>query len=181
MQKSQKSTVDLVDFQNRLNENLEAMHSLGDLSSLLGFVSAGRNWLIHLADLHEIDSVPVHEKTQRLALAKAWVWGISNFKGNIYTLVDFQMFMGQALTPGGMNARSLLLHPRHQVQTALIVGEVSGLISTAEIRKVKSGGEWNWVEGQYESAGSGANDKKLWNMINVALLTADNEMINIAA
>lgn len=177
MQKNQTSTVDLVDFQNRLNENLEKMlHSTGDLSSLLGFVSAEKNWLINLADLHEIDSVPVQEKIQHLALAKSWVLGISNFKGNIYTLVDFQMFLGQGLTSSGMNARSLLVHGRHRVQTALVVGEVSGLISNQEIRRVKTGGEWGWVEGQYHSS-----DGKFWNMIDVGLLAADREMINIAA
>lgn len=179
MEKKQQTKIDLVEFQLRLNESLDAMHSLGDLSSLLGFVSAGKKWLINLADLHEIGSVPSQEKTQRLALAKTWVWGISNFKGNIYTLVDFQMFLGQTVTPGGMNARSLLLHSKHHVQTALIVGEVSGLISTAEIRRVKAGGDWKWVEGQYESTDN--TDTKLWNMIDVSLLTSDKEMINIAA
>lgn len=170
------STVDLVDFQTRLNASLDKMHSLGDLSSLLGFVSAGKYWLINLADLREIDSVPMQEKVQRLALAKSWVLGISNFKGNIYTLVDFQMFLGQALTSGGMNARSLLVDSRYQVQMALVVGEVSGLVSAGDVKKVRGGGEWGWVEGQYETV-----DGKLWNMIDVGLLAADREMINIAA
>lgn len=170
------SSVDLIDFQTRLNESLDKMHSMGDLSSLLGFVSAGKNWLVNLADLHEIDSVPLQEKVQRLALAKSWVLGISNFKGSIYTLVDFQLFLGQGLTPGGMNARSLLVDTRYQVQMALVVGEVSGLVSAGDVKKIKAGGEWAWVEGQYQTA-----DGKLWNMIDVGLLAADREMINIAA
>lgn len=175
MQKARSTSIDLVEFQIRLNASLDSHHDLGELSSLLGFVSAGKNWLLNLADLHEIESLPAQEKTQRLALAKNWVLGISNFKGNIYTLVDFQMFLGQAVTPGGLNARSLLLHGRHQVQTALIVGEVAGLISTNEIKKVKDGSDLPWVSGQFQSA-----DGKFWNMIDVGALASNAEMLNIS-
>jgi twitching motility protein PilI len=175
MENTRGKSLDLVDFQRRLNASLDSHHDLGELSSLLGFVSAGENWLLNLADLHEIESVPLPEKTQHLALARSWVLGISNFKGNIYTLVDFQMFLGKAVTPTGLNARSLLIHGRHQIQTALVVGEVSGLISTNEIKKVKSGSAFAWVSGQFQSA-----DGKFWNMIDVGALASDAQMLNIS-
>lgn len=176
MEKARGKSVDLVEFQMRLNASLDSHQDLGELSSLLGFVSAGRHWLLNLADLHEIESVPSQEKIQRLGLAKNWVLGISNFKGSIYTLVDFQMFLGHSITPSGLNARSLLLHGRHQVQTALVVGEVAGLISTNEVTRMEAKSGVAWVSGQFQSA-----DGKVWSMVDVGALTSSAEMLNISA
>ena len=176
MEKTRQQSVDLVDFQRRLNASLESMQSLGELSSLLGFSSAGKLWLVNLDDLHEIDALPLPEKTQRLGLAKPWVLGISNFKGNIYTLVDFQMFLGQNVTSAGLSSRTLLLHPKHQIQMALIVGEVAGLIPANEVKRFKTGGDWSWVTGEYKSS-----DGRVWNMIDVSALSSGEEMLNIAA
>lgn len=172
-----QNSVDLVDFQNRLNKSLESLQNLGELSSLLGFVSAGENWLIKLSDLHEIESVPLQEKTQRLALAKNWVMGISNFKGNIYTLVDFQMFLGQSnATQTGLNARSLLINSRHQIQAALVVGEVSGLVAVNDVKLLSDGGKYPWISAIYQS-----RDGQVWNMVDVGALAQDQVMLNIAA
>ena len=175
MKKARQQSIDLVGFQERLNKSLESLQHFNENSSLLGFTSGGRNWLMKLGDLHEIESVPIQEKIQKLALAKNWVMGIANYKGNIFTLVDFQLFLGQAATQTGLNARSLLLHPRHQVQSALIVGEVAGLLESAELKKIKDGGDRPWVSSQFQSV-----DGKIWNMVDVASLAVDQEMMNIA-
>jgi twitching motility protein PilI len=172
-----QNSVDLVDFQNRLNKSLESIHNLGELSSLLGFTSAGENWLVKLSDLHEIESVPIQEKTQRLALAKNWVMGISNFKGNIYTLIDFQVFLGQAnATQTGLNARSLLINARHQIQAALVVGEVSGLVAVNDVKRLDKTAKYHWVSALYES-----KDGRVWKMVDVGALAQDQVMLNIAA
>ena len=81
MDKAKHQSIDLVGFQNRLNESLDSLQSLGELTSLLGFVCADRRWLVKLNDLHEIESVPVPEKIQRMFLAKNWVMGIANTRG----------------------------------------------------------------------------------------------------
>lgn len=175
MEKAVQQSIDLVEFQQRLNQSLESLATFHENSSLLGFSSAGKNWLMRLGDLHEIESVPVQEKIQRLSLTKNWVLGIANYKGNIFTLVDFQVFLGQAATQTGLNARSLLLHSRHQIQSALIVGEVSGLIEAAGLKKLRDGGDATWVSAQFQSV-----DGKVWNMVDVGGLAIDQEMMNIA-
>lgn len=176
MDNNRQQSIDLVGFQKRLNESLESLQNFNENSSLLGFSSAGKNWLMRLGDLHEIESVPVQEKIQKLALAKNWVMGIANYKGNIFTLVDFQLFLGQAATQTGLNARSLLLHPRHQVQSALIVGEVAGLLEAANLKKIRDGGDKAWVSAQFKST-----DDRIWNMVDVGSLAMDQEMMNIAS
>lgn len=175
MEKAKHNSVDLVGFQQRLNESLDSLQNLGEVSSLLGFSSNGFNWLLKLDDLHEIESVPNQNNVQHVALARKWVMGIANFKGNIYTLVDFQMFLGGKATQTDMNARSLLIHPRHQIQAALIVAEVSGLVAPNGITQVSKGGAQPWVSGVYKDA-TGKN----WNMIDAAMLSQDATMLNIA-
>ena len=175
MDKVRHQSIDLVEFQNRLNESLNSFQNMGELTSLLGFVSGGVRWLINLNDLHEIESVPSSEKIQRIYLTKNWVMGVANYKGNIFTLVDFQQFLGKKATQADMNARSLLLHPRHNIQTALIVNEVTGLLAVNEMTKVREGGDKSWVKTQLKS-----KDGLVWNLINVEALSADNEMLNVA-
>jgi twitching motility protein PilI len=175
MEKTLRS-IDLVDFQKRLNADLESSESMRDTSSLLGFLSGGHHWLVSLEDLHEIESVPLPEKVQRVALAKAWALGISNFKGNIYTLVDFQMFLGHAATTTDLNARALLIHARHQIQAALVVAEVVGLVDVAGMKPLAAEEPMPWVSGRWEQG-----DGKIWNMIDVAALSAYESMLNIAA
>ena len=175
-QENTARSIDLVDFQRRLNANLESSESTKDKASLLGFASAGRHWLIGLDDLHEIESVPTPEKIQRVALAKPWAMGIANFKGNIYTLVDFQMFLGQAATTAGLNARALLIHARHQIQTGLVVGEVEGLVDISGMRAAEGAAPEAWVSARWMQA-----DGKIWNVIDAAALAASEAMLNIAA
>lgn len=169
------SNVNLVDFQKRLNANLEEASKADDLSSLIGFTSAGKNWLMELGDLREIAGVPTYEQTQRVALAKQWVLGLANFKGYIYTLVDFQVFLGQGLTALGMNARSLLLHPRFPVQSALIVGDVSGLVARSELTPIQG---WKasqpWVKEGFKSASG-----ETWELIDTAMFAESREILNI--
>jgi twitching motility protein PilI len=176
MEKAQQQSIDLVEFQQRLNKSLASLQTLGAQSSLLGFVCGGRNWLVKLSDLHEIESVPLAEKTQRLALARGWVMGISNFKGSIYTLVDFQQFLGQQATQTGLNARALLIHPKHHIQAALIVGEVVGLMAVVEMKETDREPGWPWVERQYEYT-----DGTMWSMLDIGALAVAESMLNIAA
>lgn len=171
----QKSSIDLVDFQKRLNANLEDAARQGEVSSLLGFKTAGRNFLIDLGDLREVDSVPVPEQIQRLALVKPWVLGISNFKGYIYTLVDLQLFLGRGSTSQSMSARALLVHQRFLAQAAIVVPEISGLVSKVEMQQVSG---WKsaepWVVSGFKSV-----DGEIWELVDLQALSESREMMDI--
>ena len=171
-----KSSVDLVEFQKRLNSNLDAQIASDDTAILVGFNSAGKNWLINLDSLREVEGVPPGNRMQKISLAKQFVLGIANFKGNIYTLVDLQLFLGDKKpTLLSINARALLFHPKFEISTALIVSELSGLISIKDLIKVDGLTPSNkWVTAAYKTA-----DGSFWELIDINLLSASDELIEI--
>ncbi len=175
-----KTTVDLVDFQERLNKNLEEADKLGAGASLIGFHSAGRNWLLDLSDLREIEGVPSAERIQRIDLAKGWVLGVANFKGYIYTLVDLQMFLGESTASQlTLNARALLMHQKFLIQAALVVPEVSGLMSAEEMKPLGPG-EWK-PSIPWASAGLRDAEGTLWEVLDLAALASAREMLDVEA
>lgn len=173
----QKNQVNLVEFQKRLNLDLEDANQKGELSSLIGFKAHGRHWLIELGDLREIDGVPQADGIRRVAITKPWVMGISNFKGYIYTLVDFQMFLGGEHSALGINARALLLNQKFLIQTALIVPDVMGLVIKNDLKPSEpQGGSFGspWSVAAYEG-----RDGIIWEMLNLLALSESDEMLNI--
>lgn len=172
---SEHENIDLVAFQRRLNESLEGLHAGGSGAELIGFRSGGRGWLARLDDLSEIESLPPAEKIFRLALAKDWVGGLASFKGAIHTVVDFQGFLGGPPTREGPGARALIIHPRHGIQAALLVGEVAGLISSESLIAVEADGSGlPWAKARRRTP-----DGEVWTMIEMGALAGSEEMINI--
>ena len=175
---TENTKVDLVAFQKRLNLNLENATADSESSSLVGFVSGGRNWLVALDCLREIESVPVSEKIHQIALSKPFVLGIANFKGFIYTLVDWQFFIGMGYAQLSQNARALLFHTRLETTTALIVSEVTGIISRKDVEEIDPAefkGNKRW------GSGLKSKDGKIWELINLEKLATDKEMLEIEA
>lgn len=172
--RSAKGTVDLVAFQLRLNESLDSIPAAGAGAAFIGFHCAGRNWLARLDDLREIESLPTPEKLFKLPLAKDWVSGLASFKGAIQTVVDFQRFLGGAPTQEGLSARALLIHPRHGIQAALVVGEVAGLLSSESLVASAPEEACPWIHAWHRSP-----DGKVWALIDMGKLAASEDMMNI--
>lgn len=166
---------DLIDFQERLNANLDEADRFGRLASLVGFQTAGKHWLVNLGDLREISGMPSPEKIVRLALTKSWVPGIANFKGNIYTLCDFQMFLGHSATVQNFNSRVLLVHPKHLISAGIIVQTVLGLIGIGELEAVSSESV-PWSSQAFRS-----KDGIVWHLLDVAALSESPDILNIEA
>lgn len=170
-----KSNVDLVSFQQRLNANLEDAAAQDDVSSLLGFRVGDKQFIIDLQDLKEVDGVPGAEAIQQLALAKHWVLGISNFKGYIYTLVDLQLFLTGVPTTLSLSARSLVIHPKHLLQMALVVPEIIGLVARSDLEfKRQSQSQEEWFSGVYASS-----DGREWEFLNLKNFVESRDMLDI--
>lgn len=171
-----KSNVDLVAFQKRLNANLEDAASHGEDSSLLGFRLGDKQYIIDLQDLREVEGVPAPEQIVHISLTKDWILGISNFKGYIYTLVDFQKFLTGVATTQSIGARVLVVHQKYLLQMAIVVPEVIGLISKSDLEEketYKSEKE-PWRVGCYKS-----KDGRIWELLSVKELTESREMMDI--
>lgn len=171
-----KSSVDLVAFQKRLNANLEDAASHGGDSSLLGFRLGGKQYVIDLQDLREVEGVPSPEQIVGISLAKDWVLGISNFKGYIYTLVDFQKFLTGIPTTQSIGARVLVVHQKYLLQMAIVVPEIIGLIAKSDLeeKEVYKNEKDPWRTGKYVS-----KDGSVWELLSIKELTEAREMMDI--
>lgn len=174
---SLSTKVDLVDFQKRLISNLEAAKADNQTDSMVGFSAGGENWLIYLKDLKEVESVPAQSSIRKILLTKPWVSGISNFRGTIYTLLDFQKFLGFSSTSLDLNARVILLSNRLNSQAGFVVPEVLGIFKIGQFNSINAsvpGREWvsELVEEKLEFG------ERTWNVINVEKLMNQREMLS---
>lgn len=170
---------DLVEFQKRLNANLDAADKSNELTSMLGFVSAGKHWLINLGDLREVEAVPPKNLLPQIQLAKPWVLGVANFKGYIYTMIDLQLFLGGDITTLSMNSRSLLLGHRFLVQPALVVPEIIGLVGTVTLSEMPMDSvsdRSKWTKRIFKTP-----DGVVWEELDLLMLTESRDMLDVEA
>jgi twitching motility protein PilI len=81
--------LDLRAFQQELAARLAAKTTQQVEQSRLGLACAGRQWLIRLADAGEVIAVPT---LATVPLTRPWYLGISNIRGNLYSVIDFAGF-----------------------------------------------------------------------------------------
>ena len=120
-------------FQQQLTARLATKTAAQVESSRLGLAAGGENWLVRLADAGEVLAMPT---VAPVPLTRPWFLGITNIRGNLYTVIDFAAFLGRpalAVRPG-MQARLLLLGPRTgDLRAGMLVTRVIGLRNIAEL------------------------------------------------
>jgi twitching motility protein PilI len=155
--------VDLRVFQQELAARLASKTTAQVESSRLGLASAGRQWLVRLADAGEVIATP---HIVPVPLTKPWFVGVANIRGNLYGVVDFAGFLGgDAATPHATSAgsRLMLFGPRvGELRAGILVPQVLGLRNLSALTPVgrpadarawfserwidNSGGEWQEID-----------------------------------
>jgi twitching motility protein PilI len=125
--------LDLRLFQQELAARLASKTAAQVESSRLGFACAGQQWLIRLPDASEVVTMP-HIAT--VPLTKPWFLGITNIRGNLYSVVDLAGYLGRDPTAsrGSVGARLILFGPRAgELRVGIVVERVLGLRNVAEL------------------------------------------------
>ena len=113
-------------------------------SAVLGVQAGKRNWLIDLTEAGEILAVP---PLATVPLAEPWFRGLASVRGNLFGVVDFASFHGDApILPVG-HARLLLIGVRHELNCAILVSRALGLrsIDDFEVASSATDPERPWV------------------------------------
>ena len=122
----------LREFQGRLTERLKAAAAQPDVTSRLGFASAGKRWLVPLTEVEEVLPVPaVHP----VPGCDAWFCGLSNVRGNLYAVTDLGHFLTGKPSAPSPHSRLLLAHRRLGVNAALIIERTLGLRHDGQLRR----------------------------------------------
>ena len=119
-----KKRLNLREFQQNLNNRIQAKDQGGDQISTLGVQIADQYWLVDMLNISEVLPLP---PLSRVPLSKPWFRGVANVRGNLYCVTDMAGFLQNGETLVSTANRVLLVAERHAFNAALLVGRVLGL------------------------------------------------------
>lgn len=165
----------LVEFQARLAARLESAQHAADFgNSRLGLEVAGRRWLIELTQTGEVVPVPV---VHPVPLTQAWLRGLSNVRGNLYTVVDLSAFMGEGVTPLSKASRLVLLAPSLSFNAGILATRLVGLRKVDGLQELTpASGRPSWVGRAWKDA-----DGHVWEELSLAQLVREESFCHVAA
>jgi len=115
---------DLVGFQRRLVERLDAASSRQVEPARLALESGGEGWLLELADARELIPVPA---LTPVPMTQPWFRGVVGIRGELFGVMDFAAFRGLDATPLNLESRILIPHGRFGANAALLFTRSLGL------------------------------------------------------
>ncbi|MDA8382075.1 MAG: chemotaxis protein CheW [Betaproteobacteria bacterium] len=159
-------------FQEHVTARLQNLAAREGDAPRLGLSVGAHRFVVELSDIAE--AVPVPPMT-RVPLAKPWFCGMANIRGNLYAVSDLAAFFGDGPTPPGTDRRVLIVHPKYQVNAALMVGGVLGLKSVAPAAADDSRPEAPpWAGPEYRDGEGGT-----WRGLALAALLGDPRFLGV--
>jgi twitching motility protein PilI len=165
--------LDLRTFQRELASRLATKTAAQVESSRLGLSCGGERWLIRLADAGEVVTVP---EIVPVPITRPWFLGVSNIRGNLYSVVDFAKFLAREAPAAGGAPRLVLFGPRAgDLNAGIVVHRVLGLRNIAELAPAAPPQDmpaWyaqRWMDG----------DGNAWQEIDLAALARDPAFLQV--
>ena len=167
--------LDLRAFQKELASRLATKTAAQVESSRLGLACGGAQWLIRLADAGEVITVP---QVASVPLTQPWFLGISNIRGNLYSVIDFGAFLGREASLAGSagQGRLVVFGPRAgELKAGIVVQRVLGLRNLAELAPASPPVDVpEWYGQRWMDADGGA-----WQEIDLARLAQDPGFLQV--
>lgn len=162
--------ISLRDYQMELAARLRAPES-GRMASKLALQAAADGWLVELTEAGEIIPVP---PISPVAQTKAWFKGVANVRGNLYSVVDFPAFLGNAPVSLNEQSRLLLIGERFRTAAALLVDRSMGLRNAAQLKSMDAKSQAAWVRAEYQD-----EEGKRWLELDLGQLVQHEEFLNV--
>lgn len=165
--------VTLREFQEGLIARLQHITVSASESSRLGVQIGQDFWLINLTDAGEVLPVP---QLTAVPLTKSWFGGIVNIRGNLYSVVDFSLFIGGEPIQFGINSRLLLVSNKFGINAGLLVSRMLGLRNIQQFKENENNNLPSWVGKEYKDT-----DNKVWKELNMGELVQNPEFLQISS
>jgi len=165
---------DLRKFQQSLIERLNASTAASTLNAKLGFQIAEEAWLVDLGGCSEVLPVPAMEP---VPLARRWLAGVANVRGNLYTVVDMCGFLGHPPSETTTASRVLLLSPRVARGVGLLVTSMFGLRQDGHFTPDDSykSGDAPWIKAGYRD-----RNGRYWRELDPQQLVAQRSFLDVS-
>jgi twitching motility protein PilI len=164
--------ISLREYQRELGERLRDTEG-ASVTSKLGVRVGNGNWLVDLGDAGEVIPVP---PITPVPLTKPWFCGVTNIRGNLFSVVDFGAFQGGPPSAITAHSRLVILGERFRTQAALLVDSSLGLRSKAWLApRESSAAPRPWIKGEFTDA-----EAKAWIELDVAQLAQQPDFLAVA-
>lgn len=160
-------------FQTDLSKRMQAAAMAPAQASRLGFHAAGANWLVPLDDIDEVMPLPEIVGTPG---TKRWFRGMTNIRGNLYAVTDLSDFLTGNPTAESGESRLLLVHRKHDVNSALIIQRSLGLRQISQFESTEEKPQWDCGAMCYQESGGPS-----WIEIDIPRLLADTAFLSVEA
>lgn len=165
--------ISLRDYQRGLSAQLAEVQSPRPASKL-GILAGDRRWLVDLVDTGEVIPVPA---IATVPLTKAWYSGITNVRGNLYSVIDFSAFCGGPPATRSENSRLLVISDKYRIGCALLIDAVAGLRNPQVfILAGEAPDREPWVAAAYTD-----RDKLTWSELDVERLIQHPDFLDVSA
>ena len=161
--------ISLRDYQRELAERLRNAE-VGRSASMLGVQVDDEAWLVDLREAGEVLPVP---PITPLPLTRSWFKGLTNIRGNLYSVVDFPAFLQRRPVVHGDQARLLLFGERFRLGAALLIDRSLGLRNPEKLER-RDGELPAWVRAQYADA-----EGRLWKELDLSQLAQHPDFIGV--
>ena len=166
--------ISIKEFQASLSEKLESAVMTQPMSTVLGVLIGRDRWLVHMTDVSEVLQVP---KITQVPLTHPWFLGVANVQGDLYGIADIAAYFGGAHTKIEQKTRILLVSPRFEVNSGLLVSRTLGIRDVSDFERIDdSNSSQLGVSGIYKD-----NQGQIWKELNLQDLVRDEEFLQIAA
>lgn len=164
----------LREFQLSVAERIRTAATRATLSSKLGFQVGSTNWFCALDQVNEVVPVPA---SIPVPLTQSWFRGVSNVRGNLYSVIDFAAFQGGDATPSGVERRVILISDRLVGGAGLLVSRMLGLRSPEQFSAAKRPADAPpWVAAAYTDAGG-----TRWLELDLPALVREQRFLEVGA
>lgn len=166
----------LREFQTQLADRMQAARdSTQTRANHLGVMIGDMHCLLDLQEASEIISVGA---ITAVPLTQDWYLGLSNIRGNLFSVIDFARFRGQAPTAITADCRIIAFAPALSFNSALLVSRVFGLRNIAEMRPEASDAappeRTAWIAQRYCDA-----ESQVWTQLKLSLIVQDPRFLHV--
>jgi twitching motility protein PilI len=162
----------LRDYQRDLAERLRAASGTRT-ASMLALQVGEEGWLVDLADASEVIPVP---RVTPVPLTHAWFKGVTNIRGNLFSVIDFPAFLGRAAVAVSDQSRLLLVGERFRMGAALLVDRSLGLRNPAQLKPAPRSVEAAWLKAEHTD-----EDGRRWKELDLAQLVQHPDFLAVGA
>lgn len=142
--------ISLREFQQDLVRRLtEARVSTETPSARLGVQVGSEHWLVRLEEAAEVMPPPV---IAPVPLTRPWFRGLTNIRGNLFSVIDMSRFQGGADTLATPDCRLLLVGEKFHMAAALLVGRMLGLRNLNAFERTDDAPRRPWELAYYRDA-----------------------------